>query len=200
MNEMTRPKSCPACGSTNIEESFEDRSMIVPLAPAAQYSALIDHCRDCDTRGDFQRANTARIQFAVQHAKKASLGILISGLMENGDYSMAAMERILGLSQRTMMRWKGGNFSDSALALIRFVSTYPWLLDVADARFDRTYAQQRLAIEGIRAAAQLAESLQISQGIAAQTDSQSQRTTGIFTIAPALLTTEKNTTLSLIPA
>ena len=94
---------------------------------------------------------------------------------------MAGMERVLGLPQRTMMRWKAGTFSDSAAALLRILATYPWMIDVADARFDPVYAQERVAIEGVRAVARLAHQRNIFQGVVATTDPETMRTSGIFT-------------------
>lgn len=192
MNEIAKTKSCPSCGSKRIEELFEDRNLSIPLAPVATYRALVDHCLDCERRGDFLRANTKTIEAAIDLAKKQSMSFIINELSKDGDYSMAAMERVLGLPQRTMMRWKTGTFSDSAMTLVRFLATYPWLLDVADAKYDSNYAQERLAVEGIHATARMAELQNITEGITAYMNPETHRTTGIFTSAnAATITNEK---------
>lgn len=193
MNDVAKTKGCPSCGSKNIEELFEDRNINIPLAPTVSYHALVDHCLDCERQGDFLRANTKTIEAAIELAKKESMGIIINDLAQDGDYSMAAMERVLGLPQRTMMRWKTGTFSDSAMTLVRFLATYPWLLDVADAKYDPNYAQERLAIEGIHATARMAELQHISQGVAAYTNPETRRTTGFFTSTVTATTTNERT-------
>lgn len=54
--------------------------------------------------------------------------------------TMAMFERVFELPTRTLTRWKGGDFSASALALLRIVATYPWIIEVAEHKFERNYA------------------------------------------------------------
>ncbi|MFA5698302.1 MAG: hypothetical protein WC954_01035 [Sphaerochaeta sp.] len=74
---------------------------------------------------------------------------ILNDLNEMG-YSNALMERILGLPARTLARWKNEqsiNPSAAAIALMRIIRTYPWILVVADAKFDEEVALNTLIRE-----------------------------------------------------
>lgn len=67
----------------------------------------------------------------------------IQNYLNEQGYSNASMERSLGLPARTLERWKNDRTivpSAAALALMRIVRTYPWILKVADAPFDEEEA------------------------------------------------------------
>lgn len=64
---------------------------------------------------------------------------------------MAYIERALRLPQRTLARWKTGECSAPAIALLRLVRTYPWLLAVADDSFNVLSARQTLIVEAGKA-------------------------------------------------
>jgi hypothetical protein len=49
---------------------------------------------------------------------------------------MAYFERAFELPVRTGTRWKSGDFSSSSIALLRIVKTFPWMTEIAEARFD----------------------------------------------------------------
>ena len=150
MEKPQDEKTCPSCGSKNIEVLSKDKVVSIPLSNALSYKATIDRCRDCDMKGDFLRVNETQINSLLEQGKKSSMESLINGLVRNNGYSMAYMERAFDLAPRTMMRWKDGKFSDSALALIRITSTYPWIVEVADAQYNPTYAKKRLIEEGVQ--------------------------------------------------
>jgi len=59
-------------------------------------------------------------------------------------WNLAWVERILELPQRTMARWKTGKVSATSEALIRMIHAMPWLLDVAEKRYNEQYARGRL--------------------------------------------------------
>ena len=61
---------------------------------------------------------------------------MLSHLSKIG-YSMAAIERALELPQRTISRWKANKeLSSIGIALLRIIRTYPWILEVAEKKFD----------------------------------------------------------------
>lgn len=142
-DKMSTPITCPACGSADVRTSYRDSTLEVPLAPPATYRERVDECRTCGTDGDFLGENDARIDEALSRAGKASARHLIESLADDG-VSMAYFERALGLSPRTLTRWKAGECSASSLALLRLVRTYPWLLRVADASYNETAARDEL--------------------------------------------------------
>jgi transcriptional regulator with XRE-family HTH domain len=56
--------------------------------------------------------------------------------------TMAYVERVLGLPRRTIMRWQAGEYSAAAIALLRIVCAYPWLLQVAENHFDERMSRK----------------------------------------------------------
>ena len=126
---------CPVCGSDQVTLSDHTRSISVPYGPSVKYVARIGTCGVCETSGDFLRVNDARIEEALlESVRREVLGILdyLSGLgMTN-----AHVERVLGLPTRTIARWKRGEFSESAVVLLRILRTYPWIMRVVDDGFD----------------------------------------------------------------
>lgn len=142
---------CPSCGSDNVASSVQRKAISVPFGPAQQYDARVDLCNDCELEGDFFDTNEKAVADALAAARKASAISMMNQLVEKNGLGMAHMERVLELPARTMMRWKIGDCSAGALALLRILTTYPWTLDVADAQFDPTYSRRRLAEEGLKA-------------------------------------------------
>jgi hypothetical protein len=139
---------CPACGSHDIETSRALRSYATPFGHARSYEIEVATCRTCRESGDFRGVNSASIKKAIEEADKESVDLVLGWLSKAG-ISMAYLERALSLPPRTVARWKSGGCSASGLALLRIVRTFPWILEVAAARFSAPAAS--LAI--IKAAA-----------------------------------------------
>ena len=57
---------------------------------------------------------------------------------------MSAIERALSLPQRTLTKWKNGVIKPSAagLALMKYIRTFPWLIEVAENNFEYNIAQK----------------------------------------------------------
>jgi transcriptional regulator with XRE-family HTH domain len=100
--------------------------------------------------GDFSGENDRRIAQALEAAVSMSAKGIIEQLSNRG-VSMAYIERALRLPQRTLARWKTGEFSAPGIALLRLIRTYPWLLSVADDSFDPALARQTLIVEAGKA-------------------------------------------------
>ena len=137
---------CPSCGSNNINTSTADKQLAIPFNPPIPYKTIVNHCAECDETGDFFNENENTLTSILDQGKKSSMDLMIKTLTTN-NYSMAYIERAFDLSPRTMMRWKRGEFSDSALALMRTVSIFPFVIDVVDSQFDISYAKKRLLME-----------------------------------------------------
>ncbi len=162
MAESSQNLTCPACGSSNVQSRVEKREIKIPLAAATAYEAVVNDCSDCETTGDFAKVNDKNIAQILDQARKSNLATLINRLVEKDKMSMAYMERALDLPARTMMRWKSGEVSAGALALMRIVATYPFTVEVADRQFDSLYASKRLAQEGFDSMCRLADANQIA--------------------------------------
>ena len=138
-------KTCPTCGSGNLESSSLEESVQVPYGPSIAYDSVEDHCMNCGDRGDFAAENDERIEKAVQESAASSVELILKKLSEEG-ISSAYFERALRLPVRTVSRWKTGKVSASALALVRLVRTYSWLLEVADSNFDPGFVKEQVIV------------------------------------------------------
>jgi len=138
--------SCPSCGSTNISVTKSPRTFSAPMGPAMPIEFETDTCNECGESGDFEKHNDEVIRDAEQRSAAASVESLFEMIAGHG-CSMAYMERSLALPPRTLARWKAGGTSASGLALLRIVATYPWVLEVADARFSSRAASSKLIME-----------------------------------------------------
>lgn len=134
---------CPMCGSTSVNTGSREEKIELALGEHAVLSVTENHCTACDERGDFLARNDAAIDAAIDAAEARLAARNIEVLAERG-VTMAACERALGLAPRTMLRWKAGKLSDAAAALLKILRTYPWLINVARARFDQRVAETEL--------------------------------------------------------
>lgn len=158
MENTIHEKSCPSCGSKNLEVKHETRHISLPFASPIQYETVIDFCKDCEMEGDFLGINEQNLPTLIEKAKKESATQMIGDLVERKKLSMSYMERALDLPMRTMMRWKSGeSISAAAVTLLRVVETYPWIVEVADAQYERRYSTNRLIKEGMAAMMDFAE-------------------------------------------
>jgi len=124
---------CPACGSEDVTFSVVEKTFSVPFGKPV--TCMLDRaaCQRCDATGDFAKTNDAKIEAAIEESEKSALAELLSRM---GEFAQSAyVERVLGLPARTIARWKTGHASAAATALLRFIVTYPWLLEVAENRF-----------------------------------------------------------------
>ena len=137
---------CPSCGSEQVETRTNRHWLPIVYGAPAEWEEKIDHCLLCGESGDFSGGNDSYIEDAIKAAKKQSVVSMLDSLSESG-VKMAYLERALELSPRTSARWKNGECSASSLALIRIINTLPWLLEVADAGFDRKVAMQKMFLE-----------------------------------------------------
>lgn len=141
---------CPACGSHNISARVEKQAEQLTLGPEFQFEETVFTCGDCGTEGDFANENDAKYIVAHKSALNISVKNIIESLSTDDSVSMAYFERAFELPARTLTRWKTGDVSSSAIALLRTVKTFPWLLEVADSHFNKNKASQIILREGIR--------------------------------------------------
>ncbi len=172
----TRELTCPSCGSKNVESLSETKDLSLPFSPTFKYQAQLNRCSDCGMTADLEDKNEQILLPLLEEARTASVVNMLTQLTEKNGMGMARMERALELPQRTMMRWKSGDCSAGALALLRIVTTYPFTIDVADEHFDPLYATRRLAQESVNALGRLAD----FHGIATRIEIKSfDRTLGV---------------------
>ncbi|MBN2497940.1 MAG: hypothetical protein JXR96_25325 [Deltaproteobacteria bacterium] len=134
---------CPVCGSEDVREERVAESLPVPYGPAASFTTTQYTCNTCGESGDFTGANSSIINDAIRKSSAESAASMLEHLAGEG-ISSAYFERAMRLPARTTARWKYGELSAAALALLRSVRTYPWLLEVADADFEPVTAKTGL--------------------------------------------------------
>jgi len=136
-------KICPACGSDSIEKNQKEQIIREPFG--GQKTVLVNEysCKICGSTGDFFNENEASIQDSLSVLKSDAIANILEDFSQN-KISLSSMERALELPQRTLTKWKNkaSNPSSTGIALLKFLRIFPWLLDVAENKYDYTLAQQ----------------------------------------------------------
>lgn len=133
--------TCPLCGGGPLEPSEAREVLTVPYGPECSFMRNDERCLGCGESGDFSQLNDARIEAALADAIRRSVVTMLEDLSREG-LSMAYLERVLRLPQRTLAGWKDGNCPDAGVALLRALRTFPWLARVAESGFDRDVARE----------------------------------------------------------
>lgn len=134
---------CPACGSTSFKVANTKKVISEPYSNPVEVFIDEYNCLVCGMQGDFTKSNDEIIDRAIEQAKHNSVFSIIEYFNRN-DISMSAFERALDLPQRTLTKWKNGlsNPSATGFALMNIVRTYPWILDVAQNKYDPVIAKK----------------------------------------------------------
>jgi len=139
MNE----KNCPVCGShsivcnevkENIDEAFGGRKTI----SVKEYM-----CEDCESEGDFFDENEECLKTTIAALKDVAVTNILDDF-SNTPMSFSSMERALELPQRTLTKWKNNASrpSSTGIALLKLLRTFPWLIEVAEHKYDYAVAQK----------------------------------------------------------
>lgn len=131
---------CPACGSTDVIRAEKQSSATLMLGQEFFFNEISYKCNVCETEADFFNETEKYYLKAEKEAQANLVQNILEELNKKG-ISMASFERVFELPVRTLTRWKNGDFSSSVLALLRIVKTYPWIIEVAENRFESTSAK-----------------------------------------------------------
>ncbi|MEL7556141.1 hypothetical protein SDC9_16509 [bioreactor metagenome] len=134
---------CPVCGIGALEKiltsiTLSDPSGIEKTIEISEYK-----CPACEAEGDLFGENDRVIQDEYKKMRAEAVASMLEKF-HSKKISLSAAERVLELPQRTLSKWKNKSMvpSASAALLIRYVNLFPWLLDVADNKFNPKNAQQ----------------------------------------------------------
>lgn len=143
-----KKKSCPVCGSKEISLKKKKKVIKDRLGGEETVSVNIYSCPVCGTTGDLFKENVQVIRKAFLSLNEKAAKNSIDFLIKQG-HSLSFIERVLGLSQRTLTKWKIGATKPSApgVTLLRFLEIFPKLLDVAENNFDKDIAKMILLEE-----------------------------------------------------
>jgi DNA-binding transcriptional regulator YiaG len=134
---------CPACGSIDIID--EKKSILIKEPFGGQNNIEIHEniCSLCGSRGDFFNQNETLIDETIKKLKQKSIENILNNFIDS-KISMSSIERALEIPQRTLTKWKNRTNlpSSTGVALMRFIKLFPWLLEVAENKYDYNEAQK----------------------------------------------------------
>lgn len=136
-------KRCPECGSKAVIENIKNISIKEPFADEVNIETKEDTCSSCGSQGDFLNQNETLIEEAIKNLKQTSIKNILNSFADN-KMSMSSIERALEIPQRTLTKWKNSvnNPSSTGIALMRFITLFPWLLEVAENKYNYIEAQK----------------------------------------------------------
>lgn len=131
--------TCPACGSTDNWAKVDRREYTPPFGKTERYEVLVMHCTACTEEWTHEPGpDPKRVSAILQHADQATVKTMLD-LLEQADYSQAAIRQVLGM-EGYAANWRTGA-TEGVIALLRILATYPWILEVANAKFDPNMAE-----------------------------------------------------------
>lgn len=104
----------------------------MPYGPAIPYQNTVHVCSNCGSSVDYTKVFTKEYDNALKKSEEESIPLMLDYLKGRG-MGLSYIERVLGLSMRTLSRVKAnGDTSTMGLALLRIIRTYPWILIAFD--------------------------------------------------------------------
>lgn len=136
---------CPACDSKDVESYGKSIWLSESLGPKKKIQLIENKCKNCNTIGDFNNQNEIQLKEALAELKTET-AISILEKFQNQKLNLSAMERVLELPQQTFAKWKNGLMNPSAtgVILLKFLKTFPWLIEIAKHNFDPQEANRLL--------------------------------------------------------
>ena len=140
---MNEDKLCPVCGSNKLERVIQKESINGDLGIELIIDVPHEKCIECGSEGDFFGESEEVIDKALSSINKICIDDALNFLNES-KISFAGIERAIGLPQRTLTKWKNGISSPTAagIALLKYLRTFPWLIEVAENKFDFNVSQK----------------------------------------------------------
>ena len=135
-------KLCSYCGCHDITVMDKPYMVSEPYGGEVIIKIHVLVCNTCGFTAGDSEYNDPLIQEGLAVFRRQSMVNILTGLNSLG-LSNASMERTLGLPARTLARWKNEpslNPSAAALALMKIIRTFPWILAVAEQRYDQKSA------------------------------------------------------------
>lgn len=140
---MNIKNQCPACGSTEMTRYESKKFDQLTLGNKFFYDEIYYKCNSCSEEGDFLSETDQNYVSAQKNAQLDMIKEILDGF-NRSNISMAMLERVFELPARTLTRWKNGDFSSSGLALLRILATFPWIINVAEHKFNSTFASSAI--------------------------------------------------------
>lgn len=134
---------CPICKS-KLKSKVEIQSATLVTGDKFSFKETVFSCAECGFKGPLGSKSYGHYLKARDNAViKAVKGLV--GKLQTMFMSLLYVERSLDLPSRSLSRWKNsGEASASTLLLLKMIETFPFLVEVAERKFDRQYAVQAL--------------------------------------------------------
>lgn len=134
---------CPVCGESEISKSQNEEIVKEPFGGQKEIRLTEYTCETCGSTGDFFNENESLMQDCLSVLKSDAVTNILNDFSAN-KISLSSMERALELPQRTLTKWKNkaSKPSSTGVALLKFLRVFPWLLDVAENKYDYSTAQK----------------------------------------------------------
>ena len=136
---MNKKVICLACGSASVERCEVESFRQLIFGFEYSFKEIFYKCNSCSEEGDFLNETEANYLESKKNAQIQMMKKIINNLNDH-NITMAMFERVFDLPARTLTRWKNGDFSSSAVALLSIVATYPWIIEVAENYFNPSFA------------------------------------------------------------
>ena len=139
MNELI----CPLCGGNDLVKDKQIRSVLEPFGGKKEIETVNYICNTCGFNGDFLKENEKALQSCIDELKIQAVKNILQDFLSN-NYSFSAIERALEIPQRTLSKWKNSSKKPSAavLSLLKYLHLFPWLIEVAEQKYDYSSAQR----------------------------------------------------------
>jgi hypothetical protein len=141
MAETTDTK-CPACGEPGARVVETTETYTAPFGRAVEYKQRHTECDACEIEIDV--SDPQAFPAAIREAEINSVNEILEYFKATGT-SIGRIERALELPHRLISNWKSKeSWSKSALALLRIVRAYPWIVEVANKHFRPDVMREKL--------------------------------------------------------
>ena len=140
---MNEKKLCPLCGSDKLEHISSNKIMHGDMGEEIIVDNKYVKCMDCGSERDFFDENENTTEKALSKLDDIYVKEVLDFFNEK-NISFAGIERAVGLPQRTLTKWKNGNTTPTAagIALLKYLKTFPWLIEVAEHKFNYEISQK----------------------------------------------------------
>jgi len=137
-------------GSDKLERVVQKESINGDLGKTKIMELSHEKCMECGFEGDLFGENDKLIEEALSTLSEDYVNEALNFFIEN-KISFAGIERAVGLPQRTLTKWKNGISSPTAagIALLKYLRIFPWLIEVAENKFDFNISQKIFIGEAI---------------------------------------------------
>ena len=147
---MSEKKLCPVCGSDKLESIVQKETINGDLGKDLVIEVPHEKCMDCGFEGDIFGENEKIIEKALSTLNEKYIDEVLNFFNEK-KLNFAGIERAVGLPQRTLTKWKNRISSPTAvgIALLKYLRTFPWLIEVAEQKYDFNIAQKIFIAEAL---------------------------------------------------